>query len=518
MNAVWKWVESGHLPGIRSVLRCLLILLLAGACCTKVAASEFEWPDGKISKVYQEFLAAYNTNNEEQLIRFVKKYHKSRNTQKIAHYWLRVYTEYGRLVPFSIEASQTDESRLGLWLQGKHTKSWAMIVFRMDPGLNKIVRKGLRRGDRPNIAVPPFVPVKAKQIASHLQSYLEELEARDHFSGAVLVARGGKVLFKGAYGYRDKEHRQKNAIDTSFKIASVTKSFTGVALAHLVQSEKLQFSDTLDKFIPEYPKDISRQVSVHHLLTHTSGLEFDDHPAFNTAMINANSVEELLKAQITYMDHMNEGRRSNFKVLNKYDYSNENYALVAVIIERVSGMSYAEYLEKNISIPLDLQNTFADYLKLSKHKNKAVGYTYRDLDGNYRLDKRRPNTDLLWKFANPAGGVYSSVEDLYRYFHAVIEGKLVNASMRDMLLGHHTTAFSDPKNNTYKYYGYGFHEKVNGELRVIGHSGSYPGVGARFQYYSGHDIYVIVLSNYGSIASGHVAGYVNNLIEPRAFR
>lgn len=207
-------------------------------------------------------------------------------------------------------------------------------------------------------------------MKAYLTKYMNGLEKIDFFSGSVLVAKGDTILFEESYGQSNKKSNINNNTSTTFNIASITKSFTAIAIAKLVEQGKLEFTDLISKFIPEYPKDIADQVTIHHLLTHSSGIELDDYMPFNLDKEKAKNLEQMLNAQITHIDSMNEGRRKNFKVLNKYDYSNENYALLGVIIERTSGMSYAQYIEKNIFSLLNMKNSFINFHKLSSIKTK----------------------------------------------------------------------------------------------------------------------------------------------------
>ncbi len=469
----------------------------------------FQWPEHTISPIFKDFLVAYNSNSVKQIETYAQKHHT--RPVRIARRMRQLFTQYGKLLPYQVTAQK--EGRLGLWFLGKDTKNWVEITLFLNKNGDKIRGTGMMRGMRPKGLLPPYKPMATHQIKPHLDAYLQKLSQQDHFSGVVLVAKGNQVLFEGAYGDRNKKKGLKNNLNTAFCLASTTKTFTAIAIAQLAEKGKLRFTDFISKYIPEYPKDIAQQVTIHHLLTHTSGIELDDYPPFNQAVQKAHNVEDLLKAQLKYLNHMNENRRKNFKVLNKHDYSNENFSLLGIIIERASGLSYPRYIEQHIFEPLGMQHSYADYTKLAQASNKALGYTFYDNNRKFNPNQRRENTAYKDVTASPAGGLYSSVRDLYKYFRAINTGKLVSPTMRDNLFKKHTKVFDFKAIDVYESYGYGFVIQQAGKLKNIGHSGRKVGVGARFEYFPEHDIYVIVLSNYG-FPVHNPASHIRDLIEP----
>jgi len=471
----------------------------------------FEWPENEITPIFKEFVKAYNTNDLKKLEAFTTK-HYEKDFVKAAAYWPSVFADFGQIEAFTEETSWSNKNRLAIWFHGKHTKNWVMIMLRMNTDNTKIIGKSISRGSRPSETLPPYSPISSKEMKPYLKKYLKKLHKLDRFSGSVLVAKGNTILFEGTYGESNKKSNTKNNANTTFDIASTTKTFGAVAIAKLADQGKLKFTDPISKFIPEYPKDIANQVTIHHLLTHTSGIELDDYKPFYSDMQKAKSMNDLLEAQIIHIDSMNEGRRKNFKVLNKYDYSNENLALLGVIIERVSGMSYGEYIEQNIFNPLNMKNSFADIHKLAGYQNKAIGYTYKDTESNFIGGTRHENTPMVTNFLDPFGGIHSTTRDLYTYFKAINNHTLVSKETQELLHKKHTKVFESK--DASMHYGYGFKVIRAGKAITIGHGGVYPGVGSRFEYYPETDHYVIVLSNYGSMAGSAVAAYIKDLIEP----
>jgi len=365
----------------RNVTFTLLFNILA-LTLTGQNTTNFTWPENEITPIFKEFVKAYNTNDLKELEAFTTK-HYEKDFVKAAAFWPSVFADFGQIEAFSIETTWSNKNRLAIWFLGKHTKNWVIIMLQMNTDNTKIIGKSISRGSRPSGTLPPYSPVSSEEMKPYLKKYLKKLHKLDHFSGSVLVAKGNTILFEGTYGESNKKRNKKNNANTSFRIASTTKTFTAVAIAKLAEQGKLKFTDPISQFIPEYPKDIANQVTIHHLLTHTSGIELDDYKPFNIDNEKAKNLNEALKAQITHIDSLNDGRRKNFKVLNKYDYSNEEFVLLGIIIERASGMSYAKYIEENIFKPLNMKNSFADIHKLTAQQNKAIGYTYKDPESNF---------------------------------------------------------------------------------------------------------------------------------------
>jgi len=479
----------------------ILFTFFLTSCAISQNATSFKWPENEITPIYKEFLKAYNTNDLEKLQAFTTK-HYEKDFVENAAYWPSVFADFGEIEPFTVSKEWTNKNRLAIWFQGKNTKGWVMILLRMNDDNTKIIGKTVWRGNRPPGILPSYNHISSKEMIPYFKKYIGKLDKLDRFSGSVLIAKGNTILFEETYGESNKKLGIKNNANTSFNIASTTKTFTAVAIAKLAEQGKLKFTDPISQFIPEYPKDIANQVTIHHLLTHTSGIELDDYKPFNQDVRKAKTMSDLLNAQITHIDSLNENRRKGFKVLNEFDYSNENFALLGVIIERVSGMTYAEYIAENIFDPLDMKNSFAEIHKLKNRQNVAIGYTYKNDNGEFieGLSIRRENNLMGASFLGPDGGIYSTTRDLYTYFKAINNHTIVTKQTQELLHKKHT-----------EIYGYGFYFRPDD---TIGHGGVYPGVGSRFTYYPETDYYVIILSNYGSMAGSVIADHIRDLIEP----
>lgn len=508
---------------MKNCLLAILLMLLTGCEAINTTNSgfnwpdnnsQFEWPEHASSPIFKELLTAYNTGKLENLQSFAKEFYSEKSVKGKDIYWSQVFSEYGPLTPYKVDEEKF-HGLPAIWFQGQKTKAWLKMVIMVGKDQRTIKRVGLFRKMRPTGTLPPYTTLTGKQLSKYLPTYLDELVADDRFSGSVLIAHGNDVLFQESYGYRDLANKFKNGNDTVYRIASTTKTFTAIAIAQLVEQGKLSFADPMSKFITEYPKDIANQVTIHHLLSHTSGLEFDNYDPFYEETLNAKSIDEMLSIQVKYMDHMNDNRRNNFKVLDKFDYSNDNYVLLGAIIERASGMSYAQYLEEHIFKPTSMESSIADNRKVANHKNKAKGYSFNNKDMRFQLgDRREANGSAVANIIMPAGGLYASALNLYKFFKGINQHQLVSKETLALMTTKHGTRMSSDSAQMHLNYGYGFYLSQYEKAKSFGHGGVDYGVGSTFEYYPEQDIYVIVLSNYGSMAGNVVADHIRDLIEP----
>ena len=221
------------------------------------------------------------------------------------------------------------------------------------------------------IACFPRGSVKAlevEKIVEKTTAYLEELNAQNKFSGAVLIGKDGVPILKRAYGLANRSFNVPNRIDTKFNLGSMNKMFTGVSILQLVEQGKLALDDKIIKHVPDYPnKEITSKVTIHQLLTHTSGMGLywtDEY--MKTSKDRFRDIEDYLPL---FVD-----QPLQFKPGSKFSYSNSGYMVLGLIIEKVTGQSYFDYVMENIYKPAGMINTDAyelDYVV----PNLAVGYT-----------------------------------------------------------------------------------------------------------------------------------------------
>jgi CubicO group peptidase (beta-lactamase class C family) len=280
-----------------------------------------------------------------------------------------------------------------------------------------------------------------------------------------------------------------NAPDTEYRIDSITKQFTAMAILELEARGKLSIQDPVCKYVPDCPGDWGA-ITIYNLLTHTSGIpNFSSFPNFRKVETEQLRPTELLA--------LFEDKPLDFTPGSKYSYGNSGYEVLGYIIERVSGESYQEFLEKNIFGPLGMKNSGYD----SSHptaKNHAQGYTWSE---NGYEPARFVDMSVLYS----AGALYSTVLDLYKWDRAVKAGKLIPKDLTDeMLTGHIAAGERGSPQYEFSHSQYGFGWMISDELghKEIWHGGAFEGFTSINSWYPDDDATIIVLDN---VSSFHVS-------------
>lgn len=303
--------------------------------------------------------------------------------------------------------------------------------------------------------------------AKSLDTFIANLSARGQFNGSILVADKKSIIYKQALGYADFDKKIPFKISTPSCIASLTKQFTSMAIMILSERQKLSYDDDLTKWYPEFKK-FKYKITIRNLLTHTSGVpNYFSLGMVHSGLTNIEVLENLLK-----LDSL------NFEPGSKYSYGDSGYTLLAFIIEKVSGLSYHDFLTKNIFRPLKMKNTFVFDSIHSQSKNVAHGYSRFEDNADY---------DLL---TYGGGGIYSTVEDMYKWHIALFTNKLVKQST--MKLAFLKPALSD---NTLSNYGFGWGiDEFEGKATVT-HYGRYGGFNSYIKRFLNEGLLVVFLTN-----------------------
>ncbi|WBX70105.1 hypothetical protein [Tenacibaculum retecalamus] len=189
----------------------LLIFILTATISISQEKNSFEWPNHAVTPVFKDLLKAYNTNDFKTISAYSKKYYSEKKAKKKAIYWMKIFTEYGVLKPYKL-ADKKFRGQPAIWFQGSDTKNWAKIVIMLTKDGKNILNAGVFKGMRPIGLLPPYKEMPTKNVKKHLNKYLKNLSELDLFSGAVLVAKGDKILYRKAYGYRNKEKGKKTTL------------------------------------------------------------------------------------------------------------------------------------------------------------------------------------------------------------------------------------------------------------------------------------------------------------------
>jgi D-alanyl-D-alanine carboxypeptidase len=321
----------------------------------------------------------------------------------------------------------------------------------------------------------------AAGVAKELDSYISSLVTENKLSGAVLVAKDGVTIASKAAGIANKTTGASIALNTKFNLGSMNKMFTAVAIAQLAQAGRLSFDDTIGKHLPDYPnKEVADKVTIHQLLTHTSGMGLYWNEKFR----------EQREKLLTVAAHLPlfASDPLSFKPGEKFQYSNSGYMVLGLIIEKVSGQDYYSYVQEHVYMPAGMSDT-GFYEPGKETPNLAIGYSKMSPDGKM-LDEARDNTNTREVRGGPAGGGYSTVEDLLRFAQALRSYKLLNEEYTKLV----TTGKVDAGGMIGRY-GYGFGDKVFGGKHIVGHNGGSGGISANFEMYPELGYTAVLLMN-----------------------
>jgi CubicO group peptidase (beta-lactamase class C family) len=255
-----------------------------------------------------------------------------------------------------------------------------------------------------------YFSYSAKQ-QNELAQLLDKYNKKLGFNGTVLIGQKDSVFYSQYYGYRNFSLRDSLNLQSAFQLASVSKQFTAVAILQLYEKNLLKLSDSIEHFYPQFP---IKGITIHQLLTHRSGLPnyqyFLQHipTTYDTLISNQQVVQEIIDKQLT----------PYFKPNRRYLYSNTGYAVLAAIVEKVSGISFKDYVENQIFKPLQMVNSFVYSGKESqKNANTATGYLY-----NWR-----PAEDNYLDGVMGDKGIYTTTEDLFKWDQGLYKNIIINA-------------------------------------------------------------------------------------------
>lgn len=316
----------------------------------------------------------------------------------------------------------------------------------------------------------------AQDFATKADAYVQSWVRDRQFRGAVLVAQDGQPTFRKAYGKANDEWDIPNTPDTKFRLGSITKQFTAVAILQLAEKGKLKLDDPIKIYYPDAPAAWDR-VTIHHLLNHTSGIpSYTDLPGF----MAQRSQNPLKPAEIV---KLTQNRPLEFQPGEGYKYNNTGYILLGVVIEKASGQSYATYIQKNLLEPLGMRDSGYD-LSAPIIKKRASGY---QPDGT-----NAPFIDMTLPYA--AGSLYSTVDDLLKWEQAMYTEKLISKASFEKM----TTPGKGE-------YGYGIVSQTLFGKKAHGHGGGINGFNTMMLRFPDQKVTTIVFANQNGPAAEQIA-------------
>lgn len=299
------------------------------------------------------------------------------------------------------------------------------------------------------------------------------------FNGCILIAQQGQIIYKNVFGFSNLKTKDSLKINSAFQLASTSKTLTAAAILLLKDQGKLNLSDNIQRFIPDFPY---RNITVQTLLTHRSGLSnyiyfgepyCDANNCYNGKTFDNNSVIQIM---------MSEKPQPYASPNKKFEYCNTNYALLASIVEKISGLSFADFMVQNIFKPLEMNNTWVHNPQNdSIFKNKTVGH-----NASGHIEKETYADDVVGD-----KGIYSTVEDLFKWDQALYSEKILKKST----IAEAFTGYSNEHKGK-RNYGYGWRLIDEGKgNKVVYHNGWWHGYSTLFYRRLSDQTTVILLSN-----------------------
>ncbi len=314
-----------------------------------------------------------------------------------------------------------------------------------------------------------------KQLSTDFDKMLSEQYKTNEPGATALVARNGQIVYKKAFGIANLEYNIPMQIDNVFRIGSISKQFTAVAILQLMEQGKLNLQDSINKFIPDYPTH-GHKITIEHLLTHTSGIQ-------NYTVKKDFGEKMTLDLTPTELIEYFKNEPMEFAPGTKWNYSNSGYYLLGYIVEKVSGKTYTQYVEENFFKPLGMTNSFSNN-DMKIVKNRAGAYYNTDDDGFINTH------NFNYNLATGGGSIQSTVEDLFKWHQALHTYKLVKKESLNKAFTKYK--LTDGKETQ---YGYGWELKDIQGSPTIEHGGLSPGFLTNSVYLPKEDVFVAVFSN-----------------------
>lgn len=333
-----------------------------------------------------------------------------------------------------------------------------MIIIVFAAGCTKILSKKNRE---------KTTPIPKVRNDDMLAVKIDELLIKKSFNGSVLVVRDGKTIIEKGYGYADYSGKIKNTPGTKFQIGSITKQFTAACILKLVDEGKIGLEDSITKYL-DYPE--WQEVKISNLLSHSSGIK-----TCTTEEI-FNSLDVSKEYQPVEIVKMIENNKLNFKPGEGFEYSNTNYVLLGMIIEKISGLSYNDFLKKNIFEKVGMNDSGIKNDYYSGLDNIAYGY---ENNKKYNNAKR-----INMTFPYAAGAIYSTVGDLYKWDRALYGEEIVSKTSKEKMFS---------QQNKHYIYGYGWMIEKNNS--IVRHGGTIFGFQSQFYRDITGNTLIVILSN-----------------------
>lgn len=512
MRFASRLAQEEEAPRLRAILLALLLIFHPALAAQNLAQPEeqthagAELPASPVGKVVSSLFKVFNSGDKTAQLNFIQANFSVQTLKETpADAWLaffkKLHQQSGGLDVMQI-SPDSNERFLVLDVRSRLGNHWARMFFSLSrtetDKLADVGMFGIRDPQIERAEAWPQSRMSEPEAVKEIKRRVEKLASEDRFSGVVLVGKGERIMFQGAYGMAEKSFGVANRLDTKFNLGSMNKMFTAVAIAQLIEAGKLSFQDTLAKVLPDYPnRQAAEKVTVHQLLTHTAGLgDFFDNPEFRPhreRYINPSDYFPLFAATPL-----------RFEPGARFSYSNAGFVVLGAIVERVSGESYFDYIRAHIYKPAGMYES--DSYELTQvTPNLAVGYA-RFQDDPLGVEARRSNIAFLPWRGSPAGGGYATAPDLLKFARALHTHKLLSAPMTEHVTSAKVAKRGSPRAGA--KYAYGFTtESLAGGREIRGHSGggANSGVNSSLIMFRDGSYTIAVAGNYDAPAAEDLA-------------
>lgn len=347
---------------------------------------------------------------------------------------------------------------------------------------------------------PEKVEINKELTDSAIEAFINEMIKKEHFKGVVLTAADNKVIHAKGYGMANDT--MKNSINTKFHVASITKQFTAAAIMQLVEQNKVNLEASINNYLPtQYRSDKWNTINVHHLLSHTSGIEdyavTRDYYNVVKGFCLGNTVDGIIKEAMS--------KELEFWPGSQFNYSNIGYTLLGEIIQNVTGVSYDRYLKTNVFEPLEMHSSFIHTTDYEASHDEAIGYRWDDEQNIHVLD------DIVsLPVTEPDGNLVTTLNDFLKWTNIYVEKDqpiLQEESLRKMTTPYIQADEEGPYGNI-DGYGYGLYVSED----LISHTGYIVGFRSHFILNPEKNIRIVVFSNNVSMSPKDVSSGIYRII------
>lgn len=415
----------------KSIMKYLTLSIVLSAVFSISAAfaqdfAEPELPDTPAVMQFKKFLTVIESGDHEKYIKenFTDEFLNTFPMSDHLDFFRQVSMMHGGFKVHTI--IESSENKLVVVAQSNRGR-WREIEFVTEASPPyKVAGMGMEMATPPDELKKSVKSMTEKEILEFVENKLNKMLEADEFSGAVLIAKNGKPLFKKAYGMASKRFSVLNNVDTKFNIGSINKSFTQMAIAQLLEKNKIEIDETIGKYLADFPEEIAEKVTIKHLLTMKSGMGSYWNDEWQEKWSTIKTVDELI-AIIKKIP-------LDFEPGTSRRYSNSGYVVLGAIIEKVTGQSYYDYVRENIYKPVGMENT--DSYELDQIvPNLAIGYMQNQAENPYNNSKFQNNLLAHSVKGSPAGGGYSTLDDLLKYAEALQKNQLAGIKYTNLVLG-----------------------------------------------------------------------------------